>query len=339
MVPASPPGRIGPRWLCLALPLVCWQGFAFPAGTAAAAPWREGDAVLLTIDEAAPALAASLGAVPAADLPGDTPLLLPRETADLTAKDWNTALVLSGLALREEAGHRTVIRRADLAERRLLLAAAPPAAAARRGGGGGIAAGLVAVGGRFLGAPYDVEVAGGEVLINGVRVFPAPEIDRPLPPADPGGDRRDAILQAAARRYRDDGDRAALLARLAAAPALAGATWVTESRVRLDWANEDSSYLELEPLRAPEPPDPEAWLRLATGFAEQTRTLLAADGVLLAGVGYCLPLPDLAATTWSPRVGEILAAGETGALTILRLQAYTRHREAALDLYLAATGR
>jgi len=324
------------------LSLLFWQGPTLPPGTAAAATWREGDSVIITLDEAAAALAAHLDAEPGADVPGDTPILLSGTGLRPSAKEWRRALITSGLALRDDGGRRVVVARSDLRERRELLSTAASAAGASalpRGGSGRLTTGLVGVGGRILPAPYDVEIAAGEVRVNGVRVFPAPEIDRPLASPDAASRRRDEVIAGAARQYREDFDRAAVLDRLSAAPGLTGAEWINESRLRLDWQGEDPSYLELAPSREPEPPDPGAWLRVIEQYAATVRDLLAGDGVLLAGVGYCLQLPDAEAGPWRSRVEAILAAGEPVALTVVRLQAHTSHRDAALDLFLAAEGR
>ncbi len=320
------------------LPFLLLVGIFLVSGTPAAAVWTEGEALIVTLDEAAPALAASLGASVDSGLAGDTPILLTGAEDPPTAKDWRNALIRSGLAVQERAGRQIVVGRTDLAERRELLAEAP---AQKRAGGvaGGVASGLVAVGGLILPPPYDVTVADADVLVNGVRVFPAPEIERPLPDLDAVARQRDDVILGAAARYRDDRDRAALLERLAVAPGLVGAAWVDETRLRLDWRGEDPSYLELGPGRDADPLTAEAWPDLAAQFAAGLRDLLRRDGVMLAGVGYCLPLPEAEAGAWRERVGVILAAGEPAALAIARLQAHTTHRDAALDLYLAGQGR
>lgn len=324
------------------LGLALLGGVLVPAASAA---WTEGDATILTLDEALPALRAGLDASVTTSLPGDTPVLLPAGADPADVKALRAALVLSGLALTGERGAQAVTRphaysdAERAARRRYDVSPQAPG----RGADGAIERGGALLYGRLLAPPFRVEAAAGAVLVNGVTIYPSPGPSTPPPAVSAADEEAFALLNAAIEGYhRDRGALGAALARdrcraaLAALPGVTGAAWRGEDEIVMTRADGSEEGITLAPrFREAEPPTPEEVAAHMAATAEDLAAALAAGHTVVAGATYLLTVDEIGAAALRARLEEILAAAEPEALTLVRLQARLGHRDAAADLLYA----
>jgi len=338
------PACHGPaRAACLAvLGLALLGGILVPAASAA---WTEGDATILTLNEALPALRAGLDASVSTSLPGDTPVLLPAGTDPADIKALRAALVLSGLALAEERGAMAVTRPHTYtdAERAARRHYDVTPQALGRGADGAIERGGALLFGRLLAPPFRVEATAEAVFVNGVAVYPSPGASAPPPAVTAADEEAFALLEAAIEGYhRDRGALGAALARdrcrdaMAALPGVASAAWRSDDEIVLTRADGTEEGVVLTPRpREATPPTPEEVAEHMAATADDLAAALAAGHTVVAGATYLLTVDETGAAALRARLDAILAAAEPEALTLARLQARLGHRDAAADLLYA----
>jgi hypothetical protein len=318
-------------------------GFVFPS--TASASWTEGEATILTLNELMPRVGGALGGLARTNLPGDTPVLLPPDSDLGSPKSIQIALVQSGLALRPQAGGWSIVDASAKSEaeraRARLLPVVPLAPRATEPGR--IQTGGVVLFGEVVAPPYRVEVSNDAVEINSVAVFPVPGSSatppEPTKPQVETHDRMDAAVTNYRRNVGSQGPinaKRMLIEELMQMPGVTGAEWTGDDEVRLTRPDGSGEILTFATTGRDADPPTEESLRVALETqAEILRNTLAENATLFCGATYLLgnPAPDAAALR--ARIEEILQSGDSNALKIARLQAYTGHRDAAADLLYA----
>ncbi len=309
----------------------------------AQAAWTEGEVTILSLDEFMPLLAANMGLKIHTDLPGSTPVILPVGIPRNHPKAVAIALVNSGLGLRQvdKATMEVVVGLGPASEaaemrRKDIIPVAPAAKSA-----GAINKGGAVLYGQIVPPPYQVEVAGDQILINGVVVYPTPGL--PGPPPDKavhdlvaGMDRAREIYDREVMDLGEETARFNLQQNMEAVTGIETAEWLDDNRLSLRMSDGDEEILVLRgdgrDTNPPTPADIAANLRqLANDLSETLRQ----DFTVCAGTTYLTTAPERGATALRNRLREILASGEDENLKLLRLEARTGHRDAAADMLYA----
>jgi hypothetical protein len=279
------------------------------------------------------------GLAPRSALPGDTPVLLAEEAGGLDAKAMAAALVRSGLALSRDG---EILRPPVPGEReRALLRRAPASPLSPSAQDtGAIGAGGAILFGQILEPPFVVEVAGEQVLLNGLAIYP-PAGAAGAPPAPTAAQTaaHDALEAAGAAYFADlqalgpEAARARLAAAMRARPGVAALRWEDESTLVLTTDAGGEQVLSLDPeAREPDPDNAAALGEHLQNLAEGLRRVLVADGTVVAGASYLRTVGGIAAGALRARLIQIRDSPEPELLKLARLQAWTGQREAAADL-------
>ncbi len=307
------------------------------------AAWTEGEVTILSMSEFLPLLSANMGLNTNTDLPGSTPVILPVGIPRNNPKAVAIALVNSGLGLQQvdKATVKVVVGLGPASEaaemrRKVIFPVAPAAKSA-----GAIDKGGALLYGQIVAPPYQVEVAGDQVLINGVAVYPTPGLPGPAPDKAvndlvAGMDRAREIYD---REVMDLGEKTArfnLQQNMETVTGIETAEWLDDNRLSLRMSDGDEEILVLQgdgrDANPPTPADIAANLRqLAADLSETLRQ----DFTVCAGTTYLTTAPERGATALRNRLREILASGEDENLKLLRLEARTGHRDAAADMLYA----
>ena len=203
---------------------------------------------------------------------------------------------------------------------------------------GAITSGGALLYGTMVEPPFRIEVAGGEILLNGVTVYPSPGIPGPIP--DAATVDLFTATSTACDTYRQDlTTRGGVAARrdlrqtLVAHAAIESAEWLDEDRLRLlkNDGSEEILVLHWEARDADPPTEADRQADLVA-TAEDLRQALRLDFTICAGTTYLLTAPERGATALRDRLREIISSDDDDDLKLLRLQARTGHGDVAADL-------
>ena len=325
-----------PNPLILSALLLLGLGAARPA----TAEWSEGNKTILRIDEAAALTGTGLSARGGVAM--DWPVLLPEDWRSLGDKAMQVAVIQSGLAARQGAAGLEIFEGHALSERERAERRRIPhfAITPRQVGENVVDSGGVALFGKLLAPPFQVEAVGDEVQINGVAVYPSPGPNVAAPRVSGATRATHDNLVEAAREFsvsRDRGDGGAakqrLLATMLAQPDVVSARWVSETDLELTEPDGSVRMLSMGTEgRDAEPADESALREHLDGIAAGLRAALAQGFTVLAGADYLDSMSDVGAAVFRTRLAEIKASGDSEALKLARIQAYTGLRNAAADL-------
>jgi hypothetical protein len=309
------------------------------------ASWTEGGATILTLDEIMLRLGTALGQAARTTLPGDTPVLLPRDSDIDSPKTIQIALVQSGLALRSQESGWIVVDAYAKSEsaraRTRLLPIAPQRSLAT--GPNRIQSGGAVLFGEVIPPPYSVEVVNEVVEVNGVAVFPVSGADVAPPEPTKAQIASHDGMDAAATNYERNLSvrgitqaKQLLIDELSRLPGVTGAEWLDDETVRLIRPGGDGEIITFARTgRDADPPTEDALEETLRIQAEALRDALRENATIFCGATYLLTNATIDAATLRARIEQVLDSGESDALRISRLQAYTGHRDAAADLLFA----
>lgn len=309
--------------------------------SSALAGWSENGREIRTLSELLPSLQAGTGQAIGALAPTDH-AVISSEALDLRSIEID--LMLAGLRLDRTGVTPTVVAVHGENERtraaRRLLPAAPRSISPNDPSA--IAAGQVAIFGRWVPAPYDLRVEGDQITVNGVAVFPSPgEAIEPITPSAQqvlAHDRMAAAMTLFAGLRGTPAEAQArenLRADLATLPSVTGAAWRNDDELAL---TQDDGSVEILNFGASREVDPDIASENAiylNGQAEIFRAALGSGQALLFGATYCIPVLELDGASFAERVRDIRQSSESELLKIARLQTYTSDRNAAADLLYA----
>jgi len=278
-------------------------------------------------------------------LPGDTPVLLPPDSDSDSPKTIQIALVQSGLALRSREGGWDVVEayaksENERARTRLqpIVVLRPLATEPDR-----IQTGGAVIFGEVVPPPYSVEVVNDAIEINGVAVFPVrgPNVAPPKPSKTQTETHNG--MDAAVTNYRRNlgtlgsaESKQTLIDDLKRLPGVTGAEWLDGETIRLIRPDGDGEIIRLtQGGREPDPPTAESLREALETQAASLRKALGENATVFCGATYLLTNHAVDAGTLRARIEQVLGSGESNALKIARLQAYTGHRDAAADLLFA----
>lgn len=302
----------------------------------AGAAWTEAGHRILTLDEALGRLHSESGIAGRSALPGNTPVIFAGDPSELGPKAVQVALVQSGLSLREdgEVVRPHILSESVRAERRRI----PHFASTPRGQDAIDSGGLVLFGTVYE-SPFRLEVGAGEILINGVSVYPSPG-EAAAPPL-PSDDQREAHerlesggaeFSASARSGDEQGARQRLAASMLERAEIVSAEWTSENDLTLTHRDGSIEMITISDEGRDADASPSSEDEALRGLADGLRRNLEDNYTVIAGATYLLTVNHANAKAFRRRVEEIRNSGEGELMKLARLQAWTGQRNAAADL-------
>ncbi len=302
----------------------------------AGAAWTEAGHSILTLDEALGRLHSETGIAGRSALPGDTPVIFPGDPSQLGPKAIQVALVQSGMALRDDG---EIVRPHALSERMRAERRRIPHFISTPRGQDAIDSGGLVLFGTVHEPPFTVEVSMGEVLINGVSVYPSPgEAAAPPTPSDRQRANHESLeagvadFASSSRQGDEHGARQRLAASMLERPEILSAEWTGDSDLTLTHRDGSIELITISDEGRDADASASSEDEALRGLADGLRRNLEDNFTVLAGASYLLTVNHANAHSFRRRVEEIRNSGESELMKLARLQAWTGQRNAAADL-------
>jgi hypothetical protein len=306
-----------------------------------AASTVEAGRTIVSLHDLIPQLERELSGPVIGTVPSESPVLLSVDEEGDWPDALRASLIQSGLTLRAEGGQWRVeliwseSEESRSTRRQFSISPVPLSLE----DGDVISTGSVVAFGREIAPPYRITVDQDQVSINGVPVFPTPGDPSLLAAPTDENVSEFQFWNDALTAYSFDlatfGSATArenLTDRFRDRPEVRTAEWRGASELRLERIDGTVRVISIDPETKSGPPPTAAESReFLELHAENMRSILQSDHVLLCGATYFSTV-DEPSGPFLERVREIRSAGESDAMRIARLQAWTGHRDAAADL-------